>query len=40
HDAINTPGGVVMDGAWLAHAGLPMPRVHAETAFIVRLQRV
>lgn len=40
HDAINTPEGVVMDGAWLAHAGLPMPRVHAETAFIVRLQRV
>ncbi len=38
-DAINTPDGVVVDGAWLAHAGLPMPRALAETAFIVRLQK-
>ena len=38
-DAINTPEGLSVDGAWLAQAGLPMPRVHAETAFIVHLQR-
>jgi alpha-galactosidase len=29
-----------MDGAWLVHAGLPMPRAHAETAFLVRVERV
>ena len=39
-DAINTPEGLVLDGAWLAHAGLPMPRTPAETAFLVRLERV
>jgi alpha-galactosidase len=39
-DAINTPDGLTVDGAWLVHSGLPMPRVHAETAFIVHLQRV
>jgi len=39
-DAINTPNGLTVDGAWLAHAGLPMPRVHAETAFVVHLKRV
>ena len=39
-DAINTAEGVVMDGAWLAQAGLPMPRAHAETAFIARIARV
>lgn len=39
-DAINTPEGLEVDGAWLVHAGLPMPRVHAETAFIVRFERV
>ncbi len=39
-DAINTPDGHIVDGAWLAHAGLPMPRVQAETAFIVTLQKV
>lgn len=38
-DAINTPEGLLVDGAWLAQAGLPMPRVNAETAFIVRLRR-
>lgn len=38
-DAINAPEGVVVDGAWLVHAGLPMPRANAETAFIVRLSR-
>jgi alpha-galactosidase len=37
-DALATPEGLVFDGAWLAHAGLPMPRVQAETAFIVHLQ--
>ena len=39
-DAINTPEGLTLDGAWLAHAGLPLPRAQAETAFIVRLQKV
>jgi len=39
-DAINTPEGLLIDGAWLAQAGLPMPRVHAETAFIVQLRKV
>lgn len=39
-DTINTPEGLVLDGAWLAHAGLPMPRTQAETAFLVRLERV
>jgi alpha-galactosidase len=39
-DAINTPEGLEVDGAWLVHAGLPMPRVQAETAFLVRFERV
>ncbi|MBP6675432.1 MAG: alpha-galactosidase, partial [Vitreoscilla sp.] len=39
-DALNTPEGLVVDGAWLAQAGLPMPRVQAETAFIVHLQKL
>ena len=39
-DAINAPEGLVLDGAWLAQAGLPMPRTQAETAFLVRLERV
>jgi alpha-galactosidase len=39
-DAINGPEGLIIDGAWLAQAGLPMPRVQAETAFIVQLQKV
>lgn len=39
-DAINEGDGLAVDGAWLAQAGLPMPRVHAETAFIVRLSRI
>lgn len=33
-------GGVELDGAWIAHAGLPMPRATAETCFIVRLRKV
>jgi alpha-galactosidase len=33
-------GGVELHGAWLAQAGLPMPRTTAETCFIVRLRRV
>ena len=33
-------GGVALDGAWLAQAGLPMPRATAETCFIVRLKKV
>jgi alpha-galactosidase len=32
--------GLSLDGAWLAQAGLPLPRAWAETAFIVRLTRV
>jgi alpha-galactosidase len=39
-DAINSPEGQLMDGAWLSQAGLPMPRANAETAFIVHLERV
>jgi alpha-galactosidase len=38
-DAIGSAEGASFDGAWLAHAGLPVPRGHAETAWIVRLQR-
>ena len=32
--------GTVMDGAWLAQAGLPMPRSKAEVAYIVWLEAV
>ncbi len=39
-DALNTPDGVTMDGAWLQHAGLPLPRAQAESAFIVQLTRM
>ncbi|MEY4757982.1 MAG: hypothetical protein RJA34_2880 [Pseudomonadota bacterium] len=38
-DVLNTPEGLSLDGAWLAQAGLPLPRAQAETAFIVRLER-
>jgi alpha-galactosidase len=38
-DAIGGADGASFGGAWLAHAGLPVPRGHAETAWIVRLQR-
>jgi alpha-galactosidase len=38
-DAINAQDGLLVEGAWLARAGLPMPRANAETAFIVRLQK-
>jgi alpha-galactosidase len=34
------PAAREMDGAWLVHAGLPMPRAHAETAYLVRVERV
>ena len=37
-DALNSADGLVADGAWLAQAGLAMPRALAETAFIVQLQ--
>jgi alpha-galactosidase len=37
-DALATPDGLVLDGTWLAHAGLPLPRVQAETAYVVHLQ--
>jgi alpha-galactosidase len=32
--------GVELDGAWLAHAGLPVPRATAEACMMVRLQRI
>jgi len=32
-------GGADFDGAWLAEAGLPLPRAKAETAFIAHLKR-
>ena len=32
--------GIDMGGAWIAHAGLPMPRTTAETCFIVRLRKL
>lgn len=38
-EALATPAGLTVEGAWLAHAGLPTPRAHAETAFIVQLER-
>ncbi len=37
-DALRTPDGVVLDGDWLRHAGLPLPRAKGETAFVVHLQ--
>jgi alpha-galactosidase len=39
-DALRTPQGVVLDGSWLRHAGLPLPRAKAETAFIVHLEKL
>lgn len=38
-EALRETGQVTLDGAWLAHEGLPLPRAMAETAFIVQLQR-
>jgi alpha-galactosidase len=38
-DAIGGADGASFSGAWLAHAGLPVPRGQAETAWIVRLQK-
>ena len=32
--------GPAFDGAWLVEVGLPLPRAKAETAFLVRLQKV
>jgi alpha-galactosidase len=32
--------GTTFDGAWLAHAGLPLPRLPAETCFIARISKV
>ena len=39
-DALRSPAGLLMDGAWLAEAGLPMPRTKAEVAHIVHLQKL
>ena len=38
-NAMNTPEGLEIDGAWLVHGGLPIVRAHAETATVLRLQR-
>jgi alpha-galactosidase len=38
-DAIGSADGAQFSGAWLVHAGLPIPRGKAETAYIVRIQR-
>jgi alpha-galactosidase len=32
--------GLELDGAWIAHAGLPMPRATTQTCFIVQLRKV
>jgi alpha-galactosidase len=37
-DALRSAEGVAVDAAWLGHAGLPLPRAKALTAFIVHLQ--
>ncbi|MEJ7137204.1 alpha-galactosidase [Amphibiibacter pelophylacis] len=39
-EAINAPDGMILDGAWLIHQGLPTPRAHAETAWILTLDRI
>ena len=39
-EALREPAGVTAHGAWLAEAGLPLPRAKPETAFIVHLQRL
>jgi alpha-galactosidase len=39
-DALRATEGLELAGDWLAQAGLPMPRVQAETAFIVHLEKV
>ena len=38
--ALRSEAGCIADGAWLAEAGLAVPRSKAETAFILHLQRV
>jgi alpha-galactosidase len=38
-DAIGGADGASFSGAWLAHAGLPVPRGQAETAWIVHLHK-
>ncbi len=39
-EQLATPDGQRIAGAWLMHAGLPTPRCHAETAFIVEIDRL
>lgn len=39
-DAINSPDGATVDGAWLSHVGLPTPRTNPETAYIVQLTKI
>ena len=38
-DAMQSAEGVALHGAWLAEAGLPLPRTQAEHAHILRLQK-
>ncbi|MDE1928154.1 MAG: alpha-galactosidase, partial [Burkholderiales bacterium] len=39
-EALRSADGVLADGAWLAEAGLALPRAKAETAFILHLRKV
>ena len=39
-DSIRSEQGLDVHGAWLASAGLPLPRSNAETAFIVQLTKL
>ena len=39
-EALRSDAGLELDGAWLAEAGLALPRAKAETAFIVHLHKL
>ncbi len=39
-DALLSPDGVVIEGAWLAQSGLPLPQLMAETCAIYDLSRI
>jgi alpha-galactosidase len=38
HDALSTNHGALLDGAWLRHAGLQLPRLTGESALILSLE--
>ncbi len=38
-DAVGTAEGMQFNGAWLAHGGMPMPRLKAEASYIVRIEK-